>query len=103
MKVYSFLAGTALGLIAGLTISKQLEDKGITPEKALKKVKDELKGKLAIEGSWIQMIPEKLQNDKLEYTVYRGGLTSNEENNVTYYDFAVDTKTGAILEFKNHN
>lgn len=100
MKISKFVTGTIVGLAAGFTIANQMNKREITPEKALHNVKKALKDKLAIEGSWIQMFPEKIDNDLLEYTVYRGGITSNEHNRIHHYDFAVDTKTGAILELK---
>ena len=102
VKLKHLIASTAVGFAAGWLISKQIQEKDLPPEKALHRVKHQLKGKLAIEGSWIQMVPEKLKKDKLEYTVYRGGITSKEDNVTKHYDFAVDSKTGTILELTRH-
>jgi predicted small secreted protein len=101
MKINQFVVGALFGLTAGYTLATQInKHKRITPEQALNNVKKALKNKLSIEGSWIQMVPEKLENDLLEYTVYKGGITANEQNRIIHYDFAVDAKTGAIIELK---
>lgn len=100
MKISNFVTGALVGLAAGILVTNQMNKKDVSPEKALHNVKNALKDKLTIEGSWIQMIPEKMENNLLEFTVYRGGITSNEHNRIHHYDFAVDTKTGAILELK---
>ncbi len=100
MKNNKFLVGTLVGIVTGAAIAYQWSKRDISPEQALHNVKKELKQKLAIEGSWIQMIPETMETDLLNYTVYRGGITSNQNNRIHHYDFAVDTKTGAILELK---
>lgn len=100
MKVNQFLVGALLGLAAGYTLANQLNKKEITPEKALHNVKKAVKDKLSIEGSWIQMFPEIMKNNLLEYDVYKGGITASEHNRIRHYDFAVDAKTGAILELK---
>lgn len=100
-KINQFVFGALVGLAAGYTLATQINNsKPISPEKALDKVKKALKNKLSIEGSWIQMVPEKLENDLLEYTVYKGGITANEHNRIQHYDFAVDAKTGTIIELK---
>lgn len=100
MRISKFITGAIVGLAAGFTIANQMSKRKITPERALHNVKEALSNKLAIEGSWIQMFPEKMEDDLLEYTVYRGGITANEHNRILHYDFAVDTKTGAIIELK---
>ncbi len=100
MKSGKFIAGALLGLAAGFTLANRMNKKDITPEKALRNVKKALHDRLEIEGSWIQMHPEKLNSGLLEYTVYRGGITSNEQNRIKHYDFAVDAKTGTIIELK---
>jgi predicted small secreted protein len=101
MKINRFVFGALFGLAAGYTLATQINNhKRITPEQALNNVKKALKNKLSIEGSWIQMVPEKLESDLLEYTVYKGGITANEQNRIKHYDFAVDAKTGTIIELK---
>ncbi|MFA8439245.1 PepSY domain-containing protein [Pueribacillus sp. YX66] len=101
MRINKYVTGAIVGLAAGFIVANQINKREITPEKALHNVKHALKDKLAIEGSWIQMFPEKMEkNDLLEYTVYRGGVTSNEHNRIQHYDFTVDAETGAIIELK---
>lgn len=100
MKINKFLTGTLFGLATGFAIANQLNKRRISPEKALHNVKNALDDQLVIEGSWIQMTPEKMSNGLLEHMVYRGGITSNEQNRINHYDFAVDAKTGTVLEVK---
>lgn len=100
MKINQFLAGTLVGIVTGAAVAYQCNKRDVSPEQALHNVKKELKNTFDIEGSWIQMIPETMETDLLNYTVYRGGITSRQNNRIHHYDFAVDTKTGAILELK---
>lgn len=102
MKTKGFLAGTLLGFAAGMFAAKLVQTKALSPEQALKRVKSALRDQLNIEGSWIQMKPEQLQKNKLTYTVYQGGLTSNEGHIVKHYDFAVDVKSGTIIDLTAH-
>lgn len=98
MRVCNLLTGIAIGVAAGVAISKQYEKQGISPEKALKLVKDALKDKLDIEGSWVQMYPERIKKNKLDFLVYRGGITANEDEKISHYEFFVDKQSGAIIE-----
>ncbi|OLO40473.1 hypothetical protein BTR23_06825 [Alkalihalophilus pseudofirmus] len=94
-----FAVGIGVGLVAGLLLSSKLGKELISPERALKQVKDKLSHSFNVTGSWIHMVPESWNKNQLEYTVYRGGLTTSTENDEhLQYDFIVDAKTGTILD-----
>lgn len=93
------LIGISIGFAAGLFLSKELQKDEVSPEKVLKLVKQSLNEKFHITGSWIHMVPENYEKNEMNYTVYRGGITTtNDEDEVVQYDFIVDAKTGTILE-----
>lgn len=93
------LIGIGIGFAAGMFLSKELQSEKISPEKVLKLVKQNLNEKFHITGSWIHMVPETFEKNEVTYTVYRGGITTtNQEDEVIQYDFIVDAKTGTILE-----
>lgn len=98
MRVCHLLTGIAIGVVAGVAVTKQFDKQGVSPERALKLVKDTLQDKLDIEGSWVQMHPEKLEKNELNFLVYRGGITANENDKVNHYEFSVDKRSGAIIE-----
>ncbi|WP_209124045.1 PepSY domain-containing protein [Alkalihalobacillus sp. BA299] len=94
-----FAIGIGVGLAAGLLLRSKLEQDLISPEKALKQVKNKLSHSFNVTGSWIHMIPETWDKNQLEYTVYRGGVTASTEHDKSLqYDFIVDAKTGTILD-----
>ncbi|WLD92415.1 PepSY domain-containing protein [Alkalihalobacillus sp. AL-G] len=93
----STLLGTAIGFIAGVFITKQVSERSVSPELALKKVKQKFPEK--IDGSWIYTTKETIALNELDYNVYKGGLTCLDQ----HYEFTVDAETGAILELSPSN
>ncbi|HET7579879.1 MAG TPA: PepSY domain-containing protein [Bacillales bacterium] len=94
----SFLAAGA-GVLGGYLLQKQLEGNGISPEKALKSVKETVGKRHTIDGSWVHMQPETVERYGLDYNTYRGGITVSTDNQVKHYQFLVDAETGTVLEF----
>ncbi|WP_257351575.1 PepSY domain-containing protein [Pseudalkalibacillus decolorationis] len=88
----STIFGAALGFCAGVIITKQVSARPISPELALKQVKQKFPEK--IDGSWIYTIKETATLNNLNYNVFKGGLTSMEQ----HYEFLVDAETGAVLD-----
>jgi predicted small secreted protein len=103
MKINQLLIGVGIGAAAGFFLSSKLNEKGMSPEKALKLVKDKVKENIPVDGSWIHMQPEELAKNELTYEVYRGGLTATQDNTVDHYDFVVDAKTGAVIELNKQS
>ncbi|WP_252314565.1 PepSY domain-containing protein [Sinobaca sp. H24] len=101
MKTSDILVGVGVGIVAGYALSECTAKDQISPEKALKKVKENVKDHISINGSWIHMTPENYKKDQLEYRVYRGGLSSTKEGRTNQMDFIVDAKTGTILELSS--
>ncbi|UTR11433.1 MULTISPECIES: PepSY domain-containing protein [Evansella] len=96
-----FAAGVGAGVAVTLIAKNQMEknQSQLSPEKALKQVKEKAKHLGSIEGSWVHMIPEKYETDELSYNVYRGGITcTDEQGKMNAYEFYADSSTGAILK-----
>ncbi|MBU9721077.1 MULTISPECIES: PepSY domain-containing protein [Bacillaceae] len=98
-----FAVGVGAGVAVTLLAKNQLEKKQglLSPEKALKMVKQKAGHLGSIDGSWVHMITEEFEKDQLTYQVYRGGLTCTDENGVmSAYEFFVDAATGTILKLE---
>lgn len=93
-----FVLGMSIGFAAGLLVTKEIQKEKVSPEKILKLVKQNLNQKFHITGSWIHMIPETFEKNEIQYTVYRGGITTSQGDELIQYDFVADAKTGTILE-----
>ncbi len=104
MSMKRFLLGAGIGFAVGTILKNQLTKELISPEKALRFVKQKLKEQQGvIEGSWIHMIPENYKKNLLDYTVYRGGISCTTEGEFYQFDFVVDGHTGAILELTSQD
>lgn len=97
MKISRFLIGAGIGAFVGVTLHLASKKDGISPEKALKIVKQHVKNKGEIQGSWIHMIPEKFRQNTTDYPVYRGGITCMVQNEIQQFDFLVHAQTGEML------
>lgn len=98
MSWKKFFIGVGFGAAAAAILLQQKEGHDISAEKALKNVKNTFKEKGPISGSWIHMVPEKINKNGLDYSVYRGGVSRHVNDEAEQYEFLVDTKTGGILE-----
>ena len=104
MNWKSFFSGVAIGLAIGIFAAKTTEKLGtLNSEDVLAKVKNELKKKGKITGSWIIAQPETYQKNDLTYQVYRGGITCLQDHQSTTYEFLADAKTGTVLELNKLN
>ncbi|GAK02857.1 hypothetical protein JCM19037_1124 [Geomicrobium sp. JCM 19037] len=100
MKVKDLLVGAAIGFAAGYAVKEACAAKSVSPEKALKQVKESVSHRIPISGSWIHMNPEHYEKNELDYNVYRGGISSTAAGETKQMDFVVDAKTGTILELE---
>lgn len=98
MGLKQFLFGAGIGFLVGAVFKDQITKELISPEKALRIVKQKLRKQGAVEGSWIHMIPENYQKNLLDYKVYHGGISCTIGSEFNQFDFVVDGHTGAILD-----
>jgi len=98
MGLKRFLIGAGIGFIAGAVFKDQITKQLMSPEKALRIVKQKLGEQGAVEGSWIHMIPENYEKNLLDYMIYRGGVSCIIGGEFYQFDFVVDSLTGAILD-----
>lgn len=103
MSLKRFLIGVGVGLLAGTVLKEQISKELVSPEKALRGVKQKLGKQGVIEGSWIHMIPEDYEKSILKYTVYRGGVSCTIEGEFYQFDFIVDANNGTILELTSQD
>lgn len=88
-----------VGALAGYVVKEQLSNnQGVTPEKALKIAKEAFKKQGPISGSWIYMRPEELNKNGINYDVYRGGVSKQEDGQTSQFEFYIDTETGTIVD-----
>lgn len=97
MAIKRFVIGLGVGLAAGYFLRPTIEGERLTPERVLKEVKQKVASTHAISGSWIHMLPEKIERNHLSYEVYRGGLSTTTEQGTVQYEFLADTKTGTVI------
>ncbi|WP_349408200.1 PepSY domain-containing protein [Pseudalkalibacillus sp. SCS-8] len=95
----STLVGVGIGFLAGAFFTKQLQSRPITPEAALKLIKNKVSSKLS--GSWIYTNKEQMNINDLKYNVYKGGFTRSTPAGDEHYLFTVDADTGSVLEISN--
>ncbi|MGP4075660.1 PepSY domain-containing protein [Halobacillus sp. K22] len=88
-----------VGAVAGYAVKQQFSsNQNVTPEKALKIAKEAFKKQGPISGSWIYMKPEELNKNGINYDVYRGGISKNQDGETSQYEFYIDTETGTIVD-----
>lgn len=100
MAMKRFVVGLGIGLAAGYLLRPQMEADKITPERALREVKKIMSQNHTISGSWIHMLPETIEKNNITYEVYRGGITTTEEDETVQHEFFVDAKTGTLLQLE---
>lgn len=91
------LAGLT-GAVIGFVITKKQTDP-LTPEKALKLLKEKASQQYSITGAWIVVKPEDISVHGLPYSVYKGGFShSMPGSEAVHYEFLIDAGTGTVLQ-----
>jgi predicted small secreted protein len=99
MNWKAFVLGAAAGLIAGYAVNEVITKKvNICPEKVLSDVKSQFKKQGPISGSWIQMEAVPYSKGQINYQVYKGGISTQENGINKQFEFIADASTGTILE-----
>ncbi|MFJ7729483.1 PepSY domain-containing protein [Neobacillus sp. NPDC097160] len=101
MNWKSFFLGTTIGLIGGYVTKEILSQKtNVSPEKVLEHVKRQFKQNGPISGSWIHMAAEPYVKQQINYRVYKGGISKNNNGANEQYEFIADASTGTILDLR---
>lgn len=98
MRLKDLAVGCAAGFAAALIVQRMLHKKTLSSEEALKKVKKQVRQALHIDGAWIYLTPQDYSKNGINYNVYKGGLTSKDEDSSLHYDFVADASTGTIID-----
>src|SRR4051812_20449313 len=102
MNWKSFLVGTAAGAIGGDAVSELLLKKSdVSPEQVLESVKNQFSKNGTIIGSWIHMELEIFKKQQIQYRIYKGGISKNNDGKMEQYEFIADTSTGTILDIRS--
>ncbi len=100
MKLRDFLIGAATG-IAVTYVIKEASEK-VSPYKnanhILDDMKEQFKAQGPIDGSWIYMEPQTFHKEDIEIPVYKGGISRVEEGETVNFEFAVDARTGSVVD-----
>lgn len=100
MSKRKWLLASAAGAVTGFLANAFMNRKQdmLTPEAALQLAQDTFEQTGPINGSWIYMEADELDKNNLTYTVYRGGVNRTVHDDFVPYDFAIDARTGAIID-----
>lgn len=102
MNWKSFILGAAVGLISGYAVKEVISQKTyVSPEKVLENVKKQFKQNGNISGSWIHMEAEPYEKHQIQYQVYRGGISKNNNGINEQFEFIADASTGTLLDIKS--
>lgn len=101
MNWKSFLIGVSVGIVGGYTAKQIISQKTkVSPEKVLEHVKAQFKQNGPINGSWIHMKVEPYEQHQVQYQVYKGGISKNNDGKNEQYEFIADALTGTILDIR---
>jgi predicted small secreted protein len=99
MNWKSFFLGAAVGAIGGYAATQIVSQKTkVSPEKVLEQVKKQFKQNGTISGSWIHMVAEPYEKQHIQYQVYKGGISKNQDGLNEQYEFIADALTGTLLD-----
>lgn len=91
--------GAVLAFLLGfLTFFLVDRNTPVHADKILDKIKEEFKDEGPIEGSWIEMTKVPWKKYSYETSVYYGGISRIEDNEIVQYEFVADAYTGALMD-----
>jgi predicted small secreted protein len=101
MNWKSFALGVSVGIVAGVAAKEIIsQNTKVSPEKVLENVKDHFKQNGPISGSWIHMKAEPFEQHQVQYQVYKGGISKNNNGATEQYEFIADASTGTLLDVR---
>ncbi|WML25271.1 PepSY domain-containing protein [Neobacillus sp. OS1-33] len=99
MNWKSFLLGAAVGIIGGYAAKEVIACKmHVSPEKVLEQVKKQFNQNGTISGSWIHMEAEPYEKQQINYRVYKGGISKNNNGTNEQFEFIADAQTGTLID-----
>jgi predicted small secreted protein len=101
MNWKSFLLGAAAGIIGGYAAKEIINCKtNVSPEKVLEHVKKQFNQNGPISGSWIHMEAEPYEKQQINYRVYKGGISKNNNGTNEQFEFIADAQTGTLIDVR---
>ncbi|WP_239254893.1 PepSY domain-containing protein [Listeria ilorinensis] len=99
MNWKAFFAGTLAGAAAGhLVYHCLLNERAVSGDVILERVKDAFKKEGPVEGSWIQLKKQHYKKYAIDTLVYHGGITAIREGEKKHFEFIADASTGTIID-----
>lgn len=102
MNWKSFILGAVVGVVGGYAVKEIISQKTyVSAEKVLEYVKKQFNQNGPISGSWIHMETEPYQKQQIQYQVYKGGISKNNNGKNEQYEFIADASTGTLLDVRS--
>ena len=93
------LIGSATAFVVGASIARLLnQHRRVNPQSVLARVRRSFEEDGPVEGAWIESHTESLKRFGLNATVYYGGITRYEQDELIQYEFIADAYTGTIID-----
>lgn len=100
MRARDFLIGVITGVAAAYIIKETTVrvSPNRNPNAILEDIKSEFKKQGPIDGSWIFMQPETFYKENISIPVFKGGISRVEDGESVNFEFAADSRSGAIVD-----
>lgn len=99
MNWKNVIFGIGIGFLSGYVVKSIVDERStVSPEKVLNNLKNLLRTKGTISGSWIFMQSEPYTKNELEYTVYKGGISRTIDGELQQLEFIADATTGTVID-----
>lgn len=99
MKNRKTILAAIAGFLIGFFVKSQIKaTQTVSPELALERAKKLFTESGPITGSWIYVTPMSMTKNGLPYTVYRGGVTRQVDDNTIEYEFYSDVNSGTVID-----
>ncbi len=99
MNFKSFITGLGFGLGVAVIISEGLMSRETIPSgTALRLAKNAMREQGPIVGSWIHTKTEPYKHHNISYTIYKGGISLQGDNETKEFTFIMDAETGTIID-----
>jgi predicted small secreted protein len=102
MNWKSFFLGATVGVVSGFAVKEIISQKAyVSPERVLEYVKKQFDQNGPISGSWIHMKAEPYEKQQIQYQVFKGGISKNNNGLHEQFEFIADASTGTLLDVKS--
>jgi predicted small secreted protein len=98
LKLGNLLFGFGIGAASTYLLLEKNQNRALSSDKLLNKVKSQIHLNGKVIGSWICMVREKFSENEESSEVVRGGLTVETNYGEEKFEFYANPVTGSIVE-----